>query len=76
MAAKYKDIELAFDFVNSAQPCEHQAYLNIHTGETYWYTEFDDNEDELPDDIDDTRKSTVITMNYGLKIRFSLIAPY
>jgi len=56
MATKYEDIEFAFDFVSSAQPCLHEAYLNIHTGETYWYSEFGDNEDELPDDIDDTSK--------------------
>jgi len=56
MAAEYEDIEFAFDFVSSSQPCEHEAYLNIDTGETYWYTAFGDNEEELPDDIDDTSK--------------------
>lgn len=56
MAAKYTDIEFAFDFVNSGQPYEHEAYLNIHTGETYWHSAFDDIEEALPDDIDDSDK--------------------
>ena len=56
MAVTFKDIEYAFDFVNFGQPGEHEAYLNIHTGETYWYSEFGDNEEELPEDIDDENK--------------------
>jgi len=53
MAANYNDIEMAFDFVNFGQPYEHEAYLNIHTGETYFYSEFGDNEEELPENIND-----------------------
>jgi len=56
MTIKFEDIEFSFDFVSSAQPCMNEAYLNIHTGETYWHSEFGDNEEELPDDIDDTSK--------------------
>ena len=56
MAANYKDIEMAFDFVNFGQPFEHEAYLNIHTGETYFYSEIGDNEEELPEDINDEAK--------------------
>ncbi|MCK4709089.1 MAG: hypothetical protein KAU21_10770 [Gammaproteobacteria bacterium] len=56
MAINYKDIELAFDFVNFGQPYENEAYLNLHTGETHWYSELGDNEDELPGDIDDEKK--------------------
>lgn len=56
MAINYKDIELAFDFVNFGQPYEHEAYLNLHTGETHWYSEFGDNEEELPEDVDDETK--------------------
>jgi len=56
MVAEFKDIEFAFDFVSFARPGEHDAYLNIHTGETYLYSEFGDNEEELPEDIDDEDK--------------------
>ncbi len=37
MAATFKEIEYAFDFVTFGQPGEHEAYINIHTGETFWY---------------------------------------
>lgn len=35
MAATFKDIQYAFDFVNFGQSCEHEAYLNIHTGKIF-----------------------------------------
>ncbi|MFW2371787.1 MAG: hypothetical protein ACN4GM_01600 [Gammaproteobacteria bacterium] len=60
MPTKYDDIELAFNFVSSGQLCEHEAYLNIHTGEIYWYSEFSDIEDELPEDISDKNKYIAI----------------
>jgi len=56
MAATFKEIEFAFDFVTFGQPGEHEAYVNIHTGETFWYSEFGDNEEELPENIDDENK--------------------
>ena len=56
MAAKFKDIEDAFDFLNDGAPGDHQAFLNIHTGEIYWYSEFGDNEEELPEDIENAEK--------------------
>jgi hypothetical protein len=52
MAIKFKDIEDGFDFLNFGMQGEHQAFLNIHTGKIYWYSEFGDNEEELPEDID------------------------
>ena len=72
MAANYKDIEMAFDFVNFGQPFEHEAYLNIHTGETYFYSEFGDNEAELPEDINDEGKYITLPhkndLNLGKKL--------
>jgi hypothetical protein len=51
--AKFSDIELAFDFVSSAAPSEHSAFLCIETGVCHWHTELGDNEEPLPDDVED-----------------------
>ena len=77
MAAKFKDIEGAFDFVSFGSLGEHQAFLNKHTGEIYWHSEFGDNEEELPEDIDDDKKYIELPhkneLNLGKKLvlRFS-----
>ena len=55
MAIEFKDIMDTFDFVNFDQMYEHQAFLDKETGEIYWYSEFGDNEEELPEDIDDDK---------------------
>jgi len=56
MAIKYKDIEEAFSIANFGYTGENEAYLNIHTGETYWHSESAGNEEELPEDISDETK--------------------
>lgn len=54
--AKFSDVELAFDFVSSAAPMEHTAFLCIQTGVCHWHTELGDNEEPLPEDIVDSEK--------------------
>jgi len=49
---KFDDLELAFQFVSSGAPMENEAYLCRDTGVIYWHSDFGDNEEELPDDID------------------------
>jgi hypothetical protein len=55
MTIEFKDVMDAFHFVSFGQMYEHQAFLDKETGKTYWHSEFGDNEEELPDDIDDER---------------------
>jgi hypothetical protein len=50
---KFTDIEMAFDFVNSASPFEHSVYISKSTGETYWQSDMS-GMDELPDDLDES----------------------
>lgn len=45
----------AFDFVSFAQMYEHEAFLCKKTGKIYWYSEFGDNFEELPKDINDEK---------------------
>lgn len=57
MRSKWSDIEMAFEFTNVGGGYEHQAYLCRQTGKLYWHSEtYDDNEEELPGDIDDEEK--------------------
>ena len=56
MSVKWFDLELAFDFVGGGQGGVHQAYLCKRTGKLYWHSEDLEDEEELPDDIDDTDK--------------------
>ena len=45
----------AFDFVSFAQMFEHQAILDKESGKIYWHSEVGDNEEELPEDIDEDK---------------------
>ena len=49
------DLLLALQFVSSAAPTEHEAYLCKDTGEIHYHSEYGDNEEDLPDDIDSER---------------------
>ncbi len=66
MTATFQDIEYAFDFVSFGQPGESEAYINIHTGETHYYSEFGDNEEELPEDINDENKYIALPTSFIL----------
>ena len=51
---KLSDLEFAFDFVGSAQPYEHTAYVSRSTGQTFLHSEWGDDLDDLPDDLDES----------------------
>ncbi|MCP4263161.1 MAG: hypothetical protein GY774_37480 [Planctomycetes bacterium] len=53
MKVNFRDILEAFEFVSFNSMYEHQAFLNKETGKIYWYSEYGDDMDELPQDIDD-----------------------
>ena len=55
MAVSFSDLQLAFEFVNSGGMGENEAYLDRQSGKIYWHSEFGDNDEELPDDIDDEK---------------------
>ena len=56
MPASFKDILEGFEFVTSASMGEHEAFLCKQSGTVYWRSEFLDDVEELPDDIDDSDK--------------------
>src|SRR3954451_17560353 len=55
MPISFSDLQLAFEFVSSGGMGENEAYLNRQSGKIYWHSEFGNNDEELPDDIDDEK---------------------
>jgi hypothetical protein len=53
MPVNFSDIQLAFEFVSSGGRGENEAYLDRQSGRIYWHSEFGDNDEQLPADIDD-----------------------
>jgi hypothetical protein len=63
MPASFNDIRDAFEFVGTGGFGVHQAFLCRRTGKIYWHSEFSDIDefnDELPDDIEDDEKYIAI----------------
>jgi hypothetical protein len=55
MPVSFSDLQLAFEFVSSGRMGENAAHLDRQSGKIYWHSEFGDNGEELPDDIDDEK---------------------
>jgi hypothetical protein len=76
---KFSDIKDAFDFVSFGQPMEHEAYLCPETGEIFWHSEFGDNEEELPEDIDGEKYIAIPhknDLNLGKRLVLSFTEEY
>ena len=73
MPVKWQDLQLAFEFASLGQFGEHQAYLCRESGEFLWHSEFGDEIDELPDDIDDEEKYLSIPDKRELDLGKSLV---
>jgi hypothetical protein len=56
MPVSLKDLEDAFEFVSAGGTGEHQAFLCKQTGKLYWHSEYLDDMDELPDDLEEDEK--------------------
>ena len=62
MAVSFSDLQLAFEFVSSGGMGENEAYLDRQSGKIYWHSEVGDNDEELPDDIDDEKYEKYISI--------------
>jgi hypothetical protein len=51
VTVKYDDLLLAFDFVGSAPPMEHNAYISLDTGKIYWTSALGPMEEDVADDL-------------------------
>jgi hypothetical protein len=50
----FSELQDAFEYVGGGSPMENSAYLSLETGRFYFHSEFGDNEEELPENIDDS----------------------
>ena len=73
ITTKFKALLDAFDMVSFGQPMEQEAYLCRQTGEFYWHSEYWDNTEPLPDDIDDPEKYIAIPHKNDLELGKSLV---
>jgi hypothetical protein len=55
MPVSFSDLQFAFEFVSSGGIGENEAYLDRQSGKIYWHSEFGDNDEELPHDIDNEK---------------------
>ncbi|SAL81144.1 hypothetical protein AWB68_06042 [Caballeronia choica] len=72
VAVKYDDLSMAFDFVASAAPMEHDAYVSLDTGQVYWRSEVNDDLDEIPDDLETSDRYLAIPHQNDLDLGISL----
>jgi len=56
MPVSWNELVLAFEFVGTGSTHENQVFLCKQTGELYWRSDWSDDLDQLPDDIDDAEK--------------------
>ncbi|HEY2230249.1 MAG TPA: UPF0158 family protein [Xanthobacteraceae bacterium] len=74
---KWADLELAFDFVSGSANEEHHAFLCKETGNILWQSDsLDDEEEELPDDIDDPEKYISIPHKKELDLGKALVMDF
>jgi hypothetical protein len=53
VTVKRSDLSSAFEFVSSAPPSEHVAYVSLDTGKIYWlFSDGAPDDEEVPDDLE------------------------
>ena len=68
MNIKFSDVLDLFELVNFGSPFDHEGYICKESGKTYFYSDFGDNEEELPDDINDEKY-----LDFGLQLLKKII---
>ncbi len=79
MIIKFSDVLDLFELVNFGSPFEHEGYICKTSGKTYFYSEFGDNEEELPDDINDEKYLAIPQKNeldLGRNLAFDFVREY
>ena len=73
----YEEISSAFEFVGSAAPMEHSAYISLDTGKIYWVSQLASMDEEVPDDLDTSDRylavphKTELDLGKHLALRFA-----
>ena len=71
----YDDLEMAFHFVSSAAPFEHQAVIHRVTGESFYQSELT-GEDEIPEEADESDDYVAVPHKNDLDLGRSLVMEF
>ena len=74
--AKFDALLEALEVVSFGQPMEHEAYLCMKTGAIYYHSEYGDNEEPLPNDIEDSEKYVAIPHKNDLNLGKRLVLQF
>jgi Uncharacterised protein family (UPF0158) len=73
---KHDDLQTAFDFVSSAAPMEHRAYVCRDTGAIYWISELNPLDEEIPDDLGESDRYIAIPHKNDLDLGKRLVLDF
>ncbi len=79
MNIKFSDVLDLFELVNFGSEFDHEGYICKSSGKTYFYSELGDNEEELPDDINDEKYLAIPhknELNLGINLAFDFVQEY
>ena len=72
VAVEFDELSHAFDFVGSAPPGEHNAYISLDTGQIHWSSESGSLDEEVPDDLETSDRYLVVPHKTDLDLGRSL----
>lgn len=73
VAIPYDEISSAFEFVSSAAPAEHNAYISLDTGQIHWVSELASMDKELPEDLDTSNRYISVPHKNDLDLGRNLV---
>ncbi|MFS1876088.1 hypothetical protein FCV66_24230 [Enterovibrio norvegicus] len=68
MVIKFSELLDLFEIVNFGLPYSHEGYISKITGKTYYYSDFSDDQPDLPADIGDQTKYLAIPQKNDLNL--------
>jgi hypothetical protein len=73
VAVPYDEISSAFEFVSSAAPMEHSAYISLDTGQIHCISELGSMDEEVPDDLDTSDRYVAVPHKNDLDLGKNLV---
>ena len=70
---KYDDLETAFEFVSAGAPTENSAYVSLDTGHIYWVSDYVDEEEEVPEDLETSDRYLAVPHKNNLDLGRHLV---
>ncbi len=76
VTVRFDDLLEAFEFVSAGQLLEHEAYLCVETGVVHCYSEFEDLDEALPEDVEDSERYIPIPHKNDLDLGRRLVLDF